>query len=86
MKFANGETLVFPNDNLFVGGSGLPKILNEANSHSVTVLAGTIAADLLKKKEYPVAACYRDAVGKVYEVKISKEFWDTFFKVSAKDL
>jgi hypothetical protein len=85
LRFADGESLVFMSNTNFVGGSsGLPKTLREGTSHSVVILTGTVAEPILKKA-HPVAACYADALGEVYTAKTNKEFWETLFKVAAKD-
>jgi hypothetical protein len=81
LKFKNGETMVFFDDGLFIGGSGLPKVINEASSHTVNVSIPGIEADIRKRKDYPVAACYRDALGKEYEAKLSRELWEKLFTV-----
>ena len=85
LKFRDGKSMVFVDPTLFVGGSGLPKVLNEGNSHSVTLLADALESDIHKKDYYPVAACYEDALGQVYKCRLSRKFWDTLFKVNASD-
>lgn len=82
LEFDDGETLVFLDNSLFVGGSDLPKIIDEGGAHTVTIRAGEIAFEINKKGKYPALACYRSATGRVYKCKMSKKFWDTFFKVS----
>jgi len=81
LEFKNKETLIFPTPNLFVGGSsGLPKTLFKNSSHSVTILTGDVAFAILRKRDYPVAAYYRDVIGKVYRCKIPNNFWENVFK------
>ena len=82
LKFKNGETMIFPNDALFVDGRRLPKTLTESTSHTVIILTGDLAQGILKKQEYPVEACYRSVTDKVYKCKISKKFWDNIFKIN----
>lgn len=83
LLFKDGSRLLFPSESLFVGGSRLPKILDEGNSHMVTIQAGVIADEVHKKGDYPVAACFKDAVGRPYKCDITREFWDNLFKVAA---
>ncbi len=83
LQFASGETLIFLDDSLFVGGRGLPKTLQEGNAHSVNLLAGSLAPEVLEKGHYPVAVCFRDALGRVYKREVGTEFWETFFKTAA---
>jgi hypothetical protein len=82
LVFKSGETLIFPKDNLFVGGSRLPVTLTENTSHEVIILSGDLAKPVHKKQEYPIAACYRSATGRVYKCKMKTKFWDNIFKVS----
>ena len=80
LLFKDGGTLIFPTPSLFVeGASGLPKILNESSSHSVTLFAASVSQEFFKKQEYPIAACYRSATGKIYKTKTNKKFWDIVF-------
>ncbi len=86
LKFKDGETLVFLNESNFVGGSGMPRALGENASHSVTILAQEVTDGILRKNnEYPICACYSDALGKEYRAKTSKEFWVDLFKSAEKD-
>lgn len=81
LKFDDDSALLFIANSNFVGlSSGLPMSLNEGNSHSVTILAGTIAMDFLKKQTYPTHACYSDALGNEYKCKTTKDFWDDLFR------
>lgn len=82
-EFVDGTTMVFFDDALFVGGSKLPKIIAGGDSHSVTVLADSLAPELHQKNMFPNAVCYRDAIGNEYRCKIPQEFWNTLFKVAS---
>ena len=86
LKFKDGEAMLFLSDSLFINGSsGLPMTLNEANSHSVFIAAGSIARSIRQKGVYPIIAGFSDALGKEYKTKnISSEFWDLLFKGGTK--
>jgi hypothetical protein len=86
LKFSDGESLIFLSDFNFVGGtSGLPRNLEEGESHTVIILAGKISQSLLQKKAYPVAAIFCDALGREYKVKTKQKFWETVFDSASKD-
>jgi hypothetical protein len=80
LAFKNGDSLIFPTS-AFYGGSGLPKVLEENTAYTATILAGDMGADLLVKQEYPVAACFRSATGRIYRRTISNKLWDAVYKV-----
>ncbi len=80
LRFASGESLVFLTDAAFIGGYPLPFKLEENSSRSVSIVAGSIAQTVLEKQVYPVAACYSDALGNVYQHKLASDFWERFFK------
>jgi hypothetical protein len=76
LRFKDGSSLVFLSEKSFVGASGLPKTLEPSTSHTVAILAGTIAGDFLKKESFPVAVCFSDALGNVYQDKTPIKFWE----------
>jgi hypothetical protein len=85
LRFKDGSSLVwFEDSDLVYGTNQLPMSLGEGQAHSVTVLAYSLAQALDTKKEYPVAACYADAVGNEYICKTKPAFWETVLSV-AKD-
>lgn len=86
LKFKDNTTLVFIQESAFVGGSGLPIVLDQNNpSHTVNILVKDIQPEIQKRNSYPVAGCYRDAIDKVYQHKMSKKSWENIFKVAASD-
>jgi len=74
LRYATGESLAFLTEAAFVGKSGIYFKLEEGNSHSVTISAGSITESVLKRKDYPITACYGDALGRTYKYKLSKKF------------
>lgn len=84
-KFADGKNLFFVDESLFVGGSGLPKRLDERSSHSVVIMAAEFAATLHKEQRYPIAACFSDALGNTYKRKTRQKYWDSLFSLKGSE-
>lgn len=80
LGFTNGKSLVFLKGFCFIGGdSGLPKTLNESESHIIAISAGEIARDILEQNSYPIAAIFCDSLGREYKAKTKQEFWENIF-------
>lgn len=83
LRFKDGSSLVWLDDSdLVYGTNKLPLSLGEGEAHSVTILAYSVAQALDTKKEYPIAACYADALGNEYVCKTKTTFWETLLKVA----
>ncbi len=84
MQFDNGDSVIFPTDNGFVYGKGLPKIIDEKNSHSVVIYVNYLMVELNRYEKYPKFVCFSDALGKNYSHKISNKFWNNLLRPSVK--
>ncbi len=86
LRFKDGSSLVWLDDSdLVYGTNQLPISLGEGKVHSVTILAYSVAQALDTKQEYPIAACYADALGNEYVCKTKPIFWETLLKVATNE-